>query len=84
MCPLQKLHMDFTHPTSLGAHMDEGRAELIGLLGTRIGMIMEDASVVALTLGSMHPGQQDTAIAQLTTAAEQIRALTSALLALRE
>lgn len=76
--------MDFAYTSSLGAHMDEGRAELIGMLGSQIGMIMEDASVVALTLGSMRPGQQQAAIEQLANVAEQIGALTCALQSLRD
>lgn len=76
--------MDFARRSPLGARMDEGKAELIALLGTRIGTIMEDASVVALTLGSADENQQATDIDQLVGAAEQIAALTSALQGLRD
>lgn len=36
--------------------MDESKAELLQLIYTRIGMIMEDASLIALELGA--PGSQ--------------------------
>ena len=36
--------------------MDQNDAELVRLLCTRIGMIMEDASVIALSLGG--PGSE--------------------------
>lgn len=51
--------------------MDEDD-ELIDTLCTRIGMIMEDASIVALSRGS---GDRDDRIAQLAAAIEQMSAL---------
>jgi hypothetical protein len=59
--------------------MDED-GELIDALCTRIGMIMEDASVVALSRGS---GDLDDRIAQLAAAIEQMSALAAAAQAIR-
>lgn len=53
--------------------MDDETQELIILLCTRIGMIMEDASVVALTIGSRDQDACLATIAKLGVAAEQIR-----------
>jgi hypothetical protein len=58
--------------------MDDDTEELLNLLCTRIGMIMEDASVVALTIGAREPGQRLGEMAKLETASAQIAALTAA------
>ena len=58
--------------------MDDETQELITLLCTRIGMIMEDASVVALTIGSRDQDVCLAAIAKLDLAAEQIGRLIKA------
>jgi hypothetical protein len=55
-------------------------AELIDALCTRIGMIMEDASVVALSRGR---GDRDDRLAQLAAAIEQMSALAGAAQAIR-
>lgn len=57
---------------------DDETQELIALLCTRIDMIMEDASVVALTLGSRDQNARLTAMAELDVAAEQIDRLVKA------
>ena len=62
--------------------MDEDTSELIEQLCTKIGMIMEDASVVALTVGGLTVKERDDAIAALEAAAERIGALVSAVTAL--
>ena len=62
--------------------MDEHTNELIAQLCTRIGMIMEDASVVAVTVGGLTVKERDDAIAALEAAAERIGALVSAVTAL--
>ena len=62
--------------------MDEHTSELIAQLCTRIGMIMEDASVVALTVGGLTVKERDDAIAALEAAAERISALVAAVKAL--
>lgn len=58
--------------------MEDETQELIILLCTRIGMIMEDASVVALTIGSGDRGARATTINELNIAAEQIDRLIKA------
>lgn len=58
--------------------MDNETQELIILLCTRMGMIMEDASLVALTIGSRDRGARATTITELTIAAEQIDRLVKA------
>lgn len=52
--------------------MDDETQELIIQLCTRIGMIMEDASVVALTIGSRDRDARLVAITEPDVAAEQI------------
>ena len=64
--------------------MDESAAELIGLLGTRIGMIMEDTSIIALTLGACQPGELADTIDRIISAADQISKLAGALVSLKE
>ncbi len=59
--------------------MDDETQELIKLLCTRIGMIMEDASVVALTIGSRDREARLSAIAELNISAEQIGRLVKAI-----
>jgi len=62
--------------------MDDDTTELIKCLCTQVGMIMEDASVVALTVGGKDPGNSQAAIEELDRAARQITALISAARAL--
>lgn len=64
--------------------MDDNRDELIVLLGTRIGVAMEDVVVVALQLGSAAPGQQDEHIELIVSAVSELSNLADALDALRE
>ena len=58
--------------------VDDETQELIVLLCARIGMIMEDASVVALTIGSRDQDACLAAIAKLDLATEQIGGLIKA------
>ncbi|MCB2073060.1 MAG: hypothetical protein H6917_00915 [Novosphingobium sp.] len=62
--------------------MDEDTAELASRLCTRIGMIMEDASVVALTIGSLDEADRPDAIARLENDARCIDQLIGAVHAL--
>ncbi|MEZ5736766.1 MAG: hypothetical protein R3E09_13400 [Novosphingobium sp.] len=62
--------------------MDKDTAELVSRLCTRIGMIMEDASVVALTIGSMEEAERSDAIARLEKDARRIDKLIGAVRAL--
>ena len=52
--------------------MDEDTLELTASLCTRIGMIMEDASVIALTLAAASEADRMEALAQLDAAAGRI------------
>ena len=62
--------------------MDEDTAELASRLCTRIGMIMEDASVVAVTIGSMDEAERFDAIVRLERDARRIDLLIGAVRAL--
>jgi len=63
--------------------MDDDTAELIALLYTRIGMIMEDASVIALTLGGPRSGFSEEALAELERAFASMSSLLAAASSLR-
>jgi hypothetical protein len=52
--------------------MDDDTAELTTRLCTRIGMIMEDVSVIALTIGAASEVDRADALAQLDEAARRI------------
>jgi hypothetical protein len=62
--------------------MDADQQELVGQLGTQIGMIMEDASVMALKLGQWKGDEQRRALADVQLAAAKINALADAAAAL--
>jgi len=64
--------------------MDDDTAELIALLYTRIGMIMEDASVTALTLGGPRSGFSEEVLVELERAVGTILSLLAAAQALSE
>lgn len=55
--------------------MDEDAADLIIQLCTHAGMLMEDASVLALTLGSIEPGSRGQVLVELVDASERISSL---------
>ena len=61
--------------------MDEDN-ELLALLCTRIGTIMEDASAVAITAAAMDGGERTRSILQIADAASHITALANAAVAL--
>jgi|GEM_PF-3787747 len=58
--------------------MDDIDRELISLLSTKIGMLMEDHSALALTIGSELEDEQANRMATLDQAAEKIGALVAA------
>ena len=58
--------------------LDEDVADLVRLLCTRAGMIMEDVSVAALTAGVADVASARKVIAQVLAAAEGIGALAKA------
>ena len=64
--------------------MNDDTDELINLLCTRIGAIMEDASVIALTLGALNTGERRTAIAELNQASREISNMLAAVNGLLE
>ena len=62
--------------------MDEQTDDLIAQLCARIGMIMEDASVTALTIVGKSPTDRLAVIEELEGAAKRIDALVAAVSAL--
>ncbi len=62
--------------------MDDDTDNLIAQLCTRMGMIMEDASPVAIGIGAMDHAQRRTALTDLSDAAAQIAAISKAVEAL--
>ncbi len=62
--------------------MDDDTTDLIARLCTQVGMIMEDSSVIALTVGAKDPGNHQAAIDELEGAARRIDALIAAARAL--
>ena len=70
--------MDFEAGSERHVSMDDENDELINLLCTRIGSIMEDASVIALTMGKLEPEVRLTWIAELKRASASIAALVAA------
>lgn len=77
-----KLRLDFPAKAGLSVRMDDDTTELIVRLCTRIGMIMEDASVIALTVAGMTPDERTATIEEIAKASQQIVSLTAALQAL--
>ncbi|MEL7218127.1 MAG: hypothetical protein AAGK01_06815 [Pseudomonadota bacterium] len=74
----QMMAVDFTRTPWLRAAMDEDSAELARQLYTRIGMAMEDASVIALELGAPRSSFDLIKIQKLDKAADTIVQLTKA------
>lgn len=62
--------------------MDDDTADLIARLCTRVGMIMEDASVIALTVSGIEPSNRQETIDELESAARRTNALIAAARAL--
>jgi len=58
--------------------MDDDTRELIAMLCTRIGMIMEDASIAALSMAQKVPGQMRLEFNEIERAAEKIAVLVNA------
>lgn len=79
----KKLHVDFAPRPWLACGMDEDAADLIIQLCTRAGMLMEDASVLALTLGSVEPSLRGQVLGQLVEASERISSLLQEAMALQ-
>lgn len=77
-CAYAKLPMDFSAHTRLRRDMDDDKRELLIRLCTRAGMEMEDASVVALTIGSLGDQEIDSSLGQLRKSAMRISTLIDA------
>jgi len=58
--------------------MDDDTLDLIVLLCTRVGIIMEDMSVIALTIRALDDEGRGAALAELRTAARNIELLVRA------
>ena len=76
------LHLDFLAWSRRVVSMDEHTDDLIPQLCTRIGMIMEDASVTALPIVGKSPTDRLAVIEELEGAAKRIDALVAAVRAL--
>ncbi len=76
--------MDFSARRRLREAMDLDTIELIAQLCTQVGMIMEDASPVAVTIGHKTPEEMRKRLDDLARAAEKISRLISAAQALSE
>jgi hypothetical protein len=62
--------------------MDDDAHDLVVQLCTMIGIIMEDTSVVALTVSGFDDDQRRRAMANIQTAADRINALAAVVTAL--
>ena len=62
--------------------MDDDHTDLVAQLCTRVGMIMEDGSVIALNVGRKHRSRRKAAIDALEGAATRIQGLIAAVRAL--
>ena len=68
----QKLDMDFTGPARLVDAMDEND-DRVAEICTRIGALMEDASVEALTIGRLSHDHQCIALERLSDNLNQMK-----------
>lgn len=66
------------------ARMDDIDRELISLLGTKIGILIEDHSALALTVGSLPEDQQTVEVAALVDASGKIVGLAAAVQSILE
>ncbi len=77
-----KLRLDLPGSLRRLGGMDEDEEELLVRLCTSIGVIMEDASFVALTIRGTKGTERKAAPGQITAAAKKLAALTCAVSAL--
>lgn len=70
--------MDWRRHSSILVVMDDIDRELICMLTTNVGMLMEDHSALALTMGSKSAEEQQAAMKELAVAAKTIAGLSSA------
>jgi hypothetical protein len=78
----EKLDMDFAGVIRCQAQMNDNNDELIDLLCTKIGAIMEDASVIALTISGVPADERGARIGDLERASASIAAITAAVASL--
>lgn len=64
--------------------MDETDSELLKLIYTKVGTVMEDASVIALELGGPNGGLNQDARVRLASAVASIAALLAAVNAINQ
>lgn len=76
--------MDFSASRRLRETMDPDTIELVAQLCTQVGMLMEDASSDALTIGHETPEEMRRRLDDLASAAQRISNLISAAKALSE
>lgn len=72
------LCLDFPAAMGRGGDMDDDTHDLFAQLCTRIGMIMEDTFVVALTIGGLAGEARWAAFMELETGAVRVSALVNA------
>jgi hypothetical protein len=78
----EKLRLDLPAHSVRRVVMDDDAHDLVVQLCTMIGMIMEDTSVVALTVSGLDDHQRRRAMAEIQTAATRINNLAGAITAL--
>ncbi len=76
------LAVDFGAETRLRGLMDDDARDLVNQLCTRIGMIMEDASELALTIGSVDQSDRPKQLTKLAESSARISALVRAAMSL--
>ncbi|WP_422062326.1 hypothetical protein [Sphingopyxis sp.] len=77
----KKLRLDFRSVSRRGRPMDD-TDELLAQLCTRIGIMMEDASAVAITGAMMTADERNRAVLEVADAASRIAALSEAAVSL--
>lgn len=74
----EKLRLDFMRIEARQWGMDDDTKDLIASLSTRIGMVMEDASLVALTGARGSAAEMASTVARIELASAQIAVLVQA------
>jgi hypothetical protein len=74
----EKLRLDFMRIEARQWGMDDDTKDLIAKLSTRIGMVMEDASLVALTGARGSAAEVASTVARIELASAQIAVLVQA------
>jgi len=77
----KKLRLDFFDAPRCGRVMEDDH-DLLALLCTRIGIIMEDTSTIAVTAAIMESDERARAIAEISRAISRLSTLAAAVVAL--